>query len=71
MMKNAGMAVAALFIVTCFFDNMALAERKVAAEKQLSGQAMAKDKAGKRAEGKKKKLNVHAQQKSQTCSNGQ
>lgn len=54
MMKIAGMVVAALFIVTCIFDNVALAERQVATEKELSAKEMAKDKTVKRAERKKK-----------------
>ena len=54
MMKIAGMVVAALFIVTCFLDNMALAERRFASEKQLSGQEMSKNKAGKKTAAKKK-----------------
>jgi membrane-bound lytic murein transglycosylase B len=54
MMKIVSMVVAALWITTCFFSNMAIAESKVSTVKELSGREMAKDKAGKRTVAKKK-----------------
>lgn len=53
-MKIVSIAVAALFIATCFSYNIAIAESKVAGEKEFSGKEVTKDKTVKRTEGKKK-----------------
>ncbi|PKN18604.1 MAG: hypothetical protein CVU71_14085 [Deltaproteobacteria bacterium HGW-Deltaproteobacteria-6] len=54
-MKIVSIAIAALFIATCFFNHMAIAESKAAGERELTGKEITKDKTGKRAEGKKKR----------------
>ena len=52
-MKTVGIVAAALFIVTCLFNSIAVAEGEVVGKKEITSIEIEKDKTGERAGGKK------------------